>query len=164
MIIERVSDKTIVQVASLESQIDSEHAANLSTLIARQKMFQDGFLVAIQNGAVIGYVESCLWDRTEFHIEDFDFPKYHNPSAKSLYVIFLATHPDHRNSGIGSQLMLSIQNLATRKGMERIILAARDEYVGFYSKLGFHIVRALPNFLLNAPCTQMEWVIERPET
>jgi ribosomal protein S18 acetylase RimI-like enzyme len=164
MKIEPVSDKTIHQVASLEKCIEGDDAADLAVLISRQEMFPDGFLVAIENGEVVGYIESCLWDRNEFASAYLEYPKYHNANAKALYVIFLAAHPDHRGKGIGGRLVQSLQEVAKDMGKEKIILVARDKLLKFYGKLGFTIIKALPEFLSYTSCTHMEWIVEDPDT
>ncbi|MBI2573137.1 GNAT family N-acetyltransferase [Candidatus Woesearchaeota archaeon] len=149
MIIRNVFFYELGQVANLERVIEGEHAASLVTLCSRFRMHPSGFYVAREEGRTVGYIESCRWDRTDF--ERFDeienFPANHNPTSKTSYVIFVGVDPAYRRRGIGSALVRTIQRDAQREGLEGVQLVAKNGLVDFYVRLGFEVVRPMPDFL-----------------
>lgn len=118
-------------------------------------MFPSGFWVAETKGngkkMLIGYVMSCRWNREEYHrFEDVaDFPSNHNPRGANLYVIFLAVHPDFRRQGVGSELLSSMIEAQRKKytGISKVQLVALDTLRNFYERMGFKLIRELPEWL-----------------
>ncbi len=163
MRIECFSEDSIKEVAALEKAIEGDNAASLATLSSRRELYPQGFRVAMENGKVIGYIESCLWERGErefaMSFSDVDFVACHHSKGKEIYVIFLATDPVHRRKGVGAQLVKSIQQLAVDEGKTKVTLVAKDELKGFYGRLGFTIVAKAPNWLPGLPNTHMQWLV-----
>lgn len=160
MIIRNATLEDIEKVSILEKQIEKDNAATYKTLILRFKMFPKGFYVAEENGEIIGYVESCLWDKESFQTfkEVKDFPRQHNANGKTLYIIFLAVGEKHRMKGTGSELIKTLQKYAEFHNLNKVQLVAGDGFlVDFYKKLGFRIIKKLPDFLPYSPGTLMEY-------
>ena len=86
MIIRNINLGDINSVAELEKRIEKENAATKEILLSRFNIFPQGFYITEENGCVIGYVESCLWNKTNFETfkEIKDFPKHHDPNGKIL--------------------------------------------------------------------------------
>jgi ribosomal protein S18 acetylase RimI-like enzyme len=160
MRIRNVNAEDIVKIAELEKRIEGENAATKATLLARFKMFPRGFYLAGEGETVLGYVESCLWNNDDFETFDEikDFPKYHNPEGRTLYIIFLGVAESQRRRGIGSELVWTLQRYASEKKLDKVQLVALEGFlVEFYKGLGFKIVRELPNFLSHGKGTLMEY-------
>lgn len=76
MNIRNATIKDIDDVHLLEQLVEGENAATKETLLSRFRMFPEGFYVAKENGTVLGYIESCLWNKSDFETFDEikDFP------------------------------------------------------------------------------------------
>ncbi len=160
MIIRNAELKDLESIAHLERKIEGENAATKEVLFERLKMFKDGFYVAEKNGKILGYIESCLWNKINFRTfsEIKDFPKHHNPKGRILYIIFLGVDETQRRKGIGSRLVRTLQEYASEKRLEKVQLVAGEGFLtSFYKNLGFRVVKELPSFLPYSKGTLMEY-------
>ena len=163
VIVRNATIEDIPVVANLERVIERENSASEPTLLARYRMFPEGFFIAEENYRIAGYAESCLWDKKEFKTfeEIREFPKHHDKNGKTLYVIFLAVDDSCRKRGIGSRLMGTCKEYAENHGLNNVQLVAREELVGFYNDLGFKFVEELPDFLPHSAGVLMEYETRR---
>ena len=162
MKIRNATTQDIEKVAELEKRIEGENAATKDTLLSRFNMFPQGFYLAEQEGNVLGYVESCLWNKDNFETFDEikDFPKQHNSEGRNLYIIFLGVDKNQRRRRIGSELIRTLQNYASEKKLDKVQLVAGESFlVDFYKGLGFEIVKELPHFLPYSKRTLMEYKV-----
>lgn len=70
-------------------------------------------------------------------IAGFGIMQYHDESA---HLALFAVHPEHRQQGLGSLLVLWLEKPAAVAGMERIRVEARadnPQAIAFYCRLGF---------------------------
>lgn len=139
----------LAQIAFLENAIEGAGAASLSTLQRRRQMFGEGFLVAKQGPTVVGYIETCLWDRAipRFQPEPDFFFNEHKPSGPNLYIIFVGVDERYRRHGLGSELVLRACSVARNLSMTRVQAVSGDRLIPFYEGLGFVAARVLPSFL-----------------
>lgn len=82
------------------------------------------FVVAVEDGDVVGFVQSYLVDRRE-PVGELDW---------------LHVHPDHRGKGIGDDLLRRVETELIERGAERIegrVLAANESGAEFYEREGF---------------------------
>ena len=105
------------------------------------------YLVARQNGTVIGYVG--IWIiLDEGHITN------------------LAVHTDHRRRGVGERLMKAIMDYAKAKGARRTTLEVRVSNLGaqrLYERLGFVSVGIRPGYYHdNGEDAMIMWRNEQP--
>jgi ribosomal protein S18 acetylase RimI-like enzyme len=151
--VKRAQDCDLPSIHSVEVLIEGENAATQETLGKRLQMFPGGFFTITVDKAVIGYVQSTIWNDKEFQTfeEIKNFPNHHEPEGRTLYVIFLGVHPDHRRKGLGTKLMKSLIDFAQERHLEKVQLVSAEEskesLADFYRSLGFVDVRKLPNFL-----------------
>lgn len=141
----------IKNVYNIELSIEHSNAASEGILKQRLAMFNDGFLVAKNGNKIIGYVESVIWN--DFNFESFDeiknFPLHYDPNGDTLYVIFLAVAVGYRSKKIGFDLIGELERLSNRYGFKQIKLVAKDGLTSYYQKLGFEVIKDMPNFLVN---------------
>ena len=159
MEIRNATIEDIDEIRALERNIDEEYPATKETLLERLEMFPDGFYVVEIDGKIVGYIETCLWDKED--IETFDkikdFPKQHDPKGKTAYVIFIGVGADYRRQGVGSALIQEVQKLASERGLKKVqLVAIEEDLLGFYGKLGFEFVKKLPNYYRLGPGFLME--------
>lgn len=82
------------------------------------------FVVAVEDGEVVGFVQSYLVQRRE-PVGELDW---------------LHVHPDHRGAGLGDDLLRAAETELLERGAERIegrVLAANEAGTGFYEREGF---------------------------
>jgi len=139
----------IKQVYRIEAEIEYSNAASENTLIERQAMFGDGFIVAKEKSRIVGYIETVIWNKFEF--EKFDdirnFPQFYQPTGDTLYVIFIGVDKDYRRRGIGECLLEAVEKVALKYNVNRIQLVAKEGLVTFYGKFGYSVVKELLDFL-----------------
>lgn len=163
MEIQNAKLEDIGKIVELEKRIEKENAATKETIISRFGMLLQGFYVAVQDDEIVGYIESCLWDRDDFETFDEikDFPKHHDPNGKTLYIIFLGVDEDYRRKGIGSELVRTLQKYASERLLDKVQVVAGEGFLtNFYKDLGFEVVRELPRFLPYSSGTLMEYDIQ----
>lgn len=158
MIIEPAANSDIFEISLLEMAIEGRGAAGIETLRVRQVMFPDGFLVARKDGRIIGYLQSCIWDRQvpEFQPRADFFPSQHRLDGAILYLIFVGVSEHQRRHGVGSRLVECLTPLADKYGARKIHAVCRDYLVPFYAGLGFFQSRELPGFLSEGEFFLME--------
>jgi len=160
MHIRNVAVRDIDQIYLLEQSIEGKYAANRETLTARIQMFFQGFYVAEENGKIIGYLESCLWNKLNFERFDEikDFPKHHDPEGKILYIIFVGVNKNYRKRGIGSALVRKAQEYAEQHNLQKVqVISGEGSLVYFYKKLVFGVMRELTNYLPYSSGVLMEY-------
>lgn len=142
-------DRDLAQIAFLENAMEGADAASVETLRARLRIFPEGFLVAWEQGRLVGYIESCLWDRAipEFQPHPGFFAEQHRPAAKTLYIIFIGVREEYRRQSVGSQLIEALLQATRPLALQRVHAVSRDQLMPFYQNLGFVAKTTLPDFL-----------------
>jgi len=80
-------------------------------------------IIALMNGNIIGVAR--------LH---FNYPQ-------EAQIRYMAVDERYRNIGIGSRMLKKLEEKARRRGVEKIILDARENAVEFYRKNGYRVVR-----------------------
>lgn len=70
--------------------------------------------------------------------------RFHCSCPAEGQVRYMAVLPEWRGRGVGSAILLRIEDLANRVGMKSVVLNAREEAVGFYRRLGYEVVGDSP--------------------
>ena len=137
------------QVSLLELLADPERPCTIENLVKRQEAYPQGFLVAKLCDKVVGYLQSCRWDRDSppAFTEIDDYSAEHLDDGRILYLIFMGVSVPFRGLGIGARLIDEAVRLALREDIREIHLVSRPELVGFYERLGFSREATIPGFL-----------------
>ena len=144
-----VRDDELMEIFSLEQSIEGESGASIAALRARRQMFEGGFLVAREAGRIVGYIESCLWNRVSPKFDphaDF-FAGQHCADGKILYIIFVGVAHNYRRQGIANTLIRAIMPVARKYGAQRVQAVTRVNLLPLYTNLGFTVLREMPSFL-----------------
>ncbi len=143
------SYEDIAEIYRLENEIEGDDGADLVTLTARWRMFGAGFLTARQDGCLVGYIESCLWDRRlpSFEAQPDCFSSQHRIGAETLYIIFIGVAADCRRRGVASSLLAAISWVGRCYGARRLQAVSRDHVMPLYEAADFLPVTAMPDFL-----------------
>ncbi len=87
-------------------------------------------------------LESSSWHRMA--CEDDRIPigvaRLHLNSPTQAQIRYMAVEVAHRQQGIGTALVQSLEDQAQRSGVHEIMLHARDETLPFYTHLGYQIL------------------------
>lgn len=152
------TEKDISSIAFLENAMEGADAASAATLLARLRMFPEGFLVAREEGRIIGYIESCLWNKDipEFQAHPGFFAEQHRTDARTLYIIFIGVRQEFRRKGVGTQLIDALLEEVHPFHPQRVHAVSRDPLLPFYESMGFTPQAALPGFLHQENYTLME--------
>ena len=146
MIITNMNDGHVSQVAQLEKLCFSDPWSEYSVASELENPLSL-WLVAEENGAVVGYVGSqTVMDETD--------------------MMNIAVHPDHRRQGIAAALIEALINSLKQKGSHCLTLEVRtsnENARSLYEKLGFCQVGIRKNYYRNpredAIILRKEWNI-----
>ena len=61
-------------------------------------------------------------------------------STHEAQIRFMAVADDLQGKGLGSQIISALENVARRKGIQRIILSAREKALQFYKNNSYEII------------------------
>ncbi|MCC6638985.1 GNAT family N-acetyltransferase [Candidatus Falkowbacteria bacterium] len=150
--------KDLRRIHTLEQIIEGENAASRDAIEARFDLCSDGWFVVEMNRKIVGYVEVVRYE--DFTINTFedirDFSRISDPAGENLYIIFLAVHPNRRKRGYASWLVQNVIWYAKKQKLRKIRVVAGQGLSPLYEKLGFEVIRHLPNFLPISTGTEME--------
>jgi len=147
-------NKDISKIYILEKElIEMENAATEETLRKRLELFPYGFIVAYDGDKIIGYVESVLFNDWNFETfnEIKEFEKFYDINSDTLYIIFIAVHPEYRGLGIASEMLKIVENVARKFNVKKIKLISKDEAIKLYKNNGFYVKDNIKNFLPDTP-------------
>jgi predicted GNAT family N-acyltransferase len=65
--------------------------------------------------------------------------RLHFNSPQQAQIRFMAVEADSRSQGVGREMVLELERIATEKGATTIVLNAREAVVEFYQKLGYEV-------------------------
>jgi ribosomal protein S18 acetylase RimI-like enzyme len=119
VLIRQALPEDLVEIVKIEQEVEPDNPAELSALLDRLAMFQDGFLTVWLDGILAGYAESCIWNEKipEFSPEKDFFKNRHTPEGTTLYIIFIGVRTLYQRQGLGSMLIRSLLDLARTEGM-----------------------------------------------
>lgn len=162
LFIRPVLPEDLAEITCIEREIEPDNPADIGVLQARLTMFQDGFLTAWQDGRLIGYAESCIWNekKPRFSQEKDFFGRKHTSTGETLYIIFIGVRPRYQRRGVGSRLLQALLDLARISGQRRVQAVTWDHLRKFYTAQGFTPVVKMPNFLPEGEFTLLEYRLE----
>ena len=112
-------------------------AAWTSSLQARIDLYPEGFLVAEDQGRIVGQVNSGSTHKDDISDEEFKQLIGHDPDGSNIVIFSLSVLPQYRKQGIGSQLLRTFVQQARDMGKSKIMLLCKDDFVGYYTRHGF---------------------------
>ena len=63
--------------------------------------------------------------------------RVHFNNKKEAQIRFMAVKDSYKRKGIGSEIVIKLEDYATSKGAERMVLNARENALSFYLSLGY---------------------------
>ena len=114
-----------------------EEAATRETIKRRIETFPEGFLVAEQNGRIVGILNSAATNKDDISDEELKQLVGHDPAGRNMVVFALAVLPEFQKQGIARQLMSRFVEEARRSNRKNILLMCKEHLVAYYERMGF---------------------------
>jgi len=112
-------------------------AATEVAFVNRIRMIPDTFLVAEENGEIIGFINGPVMDNA-FITDDLFSETKENPESGGVQSILgLAVHPTYRKKGIATMLLSYLEREADLKNRSAITLTCLESLIPFYEKHGY---------------------------
>lgn len=139
MIIRRVTMDDLEEVVNLESaafKMTKEQTKN--DMMGRIENYPDTFLVAQEDGKVIGHIFGPAFNKR--YIEDELYFENHPNQKDDRYqmVLSLAVLPEYRKQGVATKLIEAMMQEARKQNRQAISLTCLPKLIKFYEKRGFH--------------------------
>ena len=139
MIIRRVTMDDLGEVVNLESaafKMTKEQTRN--DMVGRIENYPDTFLVAQEDGKVIGHIFGPAFNKR--YIEDELYFNNHPNQKDDRYqmILSLAVLPAYRKQGIATKLIEALAQEARKQNRQAISLTCLPKLIKFYEKRGFH--------------------------
>jgi predicted N-acetyltransferase YhbS len=114
-----------------------EEAATRETIKLRIETFPEGFLVAEQNGRIVGILNSAATNKEDISDEELKQLIGHDRAGKNMVVFALAVLPEVQKQGIARQLMTRFVEEARRRGKQYVLLLCKQHLIAYYERMGF---------------------------
>lgn len=138
MIIRTVTINDLEPIINLESSaFKMTKEQTKKDMIGRIKNYPDTFLVAEDDGKVIGHVFGPSSSQ-RYIVDELYFNNRPNRVEDQYQTILsLAVSPEYRKHGIATALLEQLSSLAKKQGRKAVTLACLPELFSFYEKRGF---------------------------
>lgn len=138
MLIRLAQPKDIDEIMKIEMLcFPIEEAASKEAMIQRFSKFMENFVVAEEDGKVIGFINGCCYHELSLPDELYHNTALHDKDGEFQTVFGLAVLPPNRKNGVAKQLIEFFIDLAKKRGKKGIVLTCKDYLVHYYEKFGF---------------------------
>ncbi|WP_397540186.1 GNAT family N-acetyltransferase [Rummeliibacillus pycnus] len=111
-----------------------EEAATEVAFVNRIRMIPDSFLVAVEEGEIVGFINGPVMDNVYITDDLFSETKENPENGGVQSILGLAVHPTHRKKGIASKLLSYLEKDAALKNRTAVTLTCLDALIPFYEK------------------------------
>lgn len=108
-------------------------AAKESDFQKRFDAFKENFIIAEDNGKIIGFINGCTTDLPELP----DELQLHKKHGDYQTIFGLDVLPDYRRNGVAAQLMNYFIELSKERGKKGMVLTCKIHLIHYYEKFGF---------------------------
>ena len=127
------------ELAALEAaSYPADEAASEAVVRARIEQAPRCFLVAREEGALVGFVNGTRSaERTLSHAT----MRSHDPTGVSLCIHSVVVAPERRRGGLGGRLLAAyLERTRALEGVEQALLISKEHLLDFYRAAGFELV------------------------
>lgn len=114
-----------------------DEAAGEESIQNRIEQFPQGFLVAEEDGAVIGHVNCGCTSKPDLADEEFKQLMGHDPDGTNMVIFSLAVLEDYQGQGVGTKLMDAFVSRSRDLSKEAILLLCKPPLIPYYTRFGF---------------------------
>lgn len=138
MIIRKAKPEDIDAIASLEAVcFPPKEAADRDTFAKRLHVYPNHFVLAEEDGKIIGVVNGPVTDDKDLTDEMYADTSFHCEKGDWQMIFGVETHPDYQRKGIAGKLLEVFIETAGEEGRKGVVLTCKENLVGFYEKFGF---------------------------
>lgn len=114
-----------------------EEAASKEAISERFNIFMENFVVAEDDGKVVGFINGCCYHELSLPDELYHDNSLHDKDGAYQTVFGLDVLPAYRKKGVAKQLIDYFIALAKQRGKKGIVLTCKDYLVHYYERFGF---------------------------
>lgn len=112
-------------------------AAKESDFQKRFDAFKENFIIAEDNGKIIGFINGCTTDLPKLPDELYHNVQLHKKHGDYQTIFGLDVLPDYRRNGVAAQLMNYFIELSKERGKKGMVLTCKNHLIHYYEKFGF---------------------------
>ncbi|MDU4660891.1 MAG: GNAT family N-acetyltransferase [Clostridium butyricum] len=112
-------------------------AAKESDFQKRFDAFKENFIIAEDNGKIIGFINGCTTDLPKLPDELYHNAQLHKKHGDYQTIFGLNVLPDYRRNGVAAQLMNYFIELSKERGKKGMVLTCKNHLIHYYEKFGF---------------------------
>jgi len=112
-------------------------AAPRDSFEKRLEAFSDSFLVAVEGGEIIGFINGCVTNKQHIFDEMFHDTLLHNHRGEYQAIFGLAVIAKYRGCGVAHRLMNEFIELARGRGKKGLILTCKEQRIDYYAAFGY---------------------------
>lgn len=130
--------KDIQKLAFIEADcFPLAEAASYSDLKARYRAFPENFLIAKEEGKIVGFINGNTTNQTILEDRFYEDASLHDHSGAYMCVFGIDVEPPYQGRGIGKALMRAYIDLAKSRKKKGIVLTCKKRLKPFYESFGF---------------------------
>ena len=138
MTIRKGKPEDIDAIVSLEAVcFPPKEAADRDTFVKRLHVYPNHFVLAEEDGKVIGLVNGPVTDEENLIDEMYADTSFHCEKGDWQMIFGVETHPDYQNRHVASKLLDFFIKKAKEEGRKGVVLTCKENLVSFYEKFGF---------------------------
>lgn len=112
-------------------------AAAKESLAARLAVYPSHFLLAIDQGKVVGFIDGMVTDEKDLIDSMYDHAGMHDEEGDWQMIFGLNTIPERRREGIAGRLIHAFIDMARKEGRKGLVLTCKDRLIHYYAHFGF---------------------------
>ncbi len=125
-------------VAAVEAAcFPAAEAATRESFRARLSAYPSHFLLAFEEGELIGFIDGMVTDAEDLTDAMYDHAEMHRENGAWQMIFGLNTIPARRKEGIAARLIRAFQKEAAAEGRKGIVLTCKERLVHYYAGFGF---------------------------
>lgn len=138
MTIRAVTPADLAAVTAVEAAcFPKAEAATEASFAQRIAVFPESFLVAEEDGQIVGFINGSVVNERTISDEMFEDAGWHRPDGRYQAIFGLDVLPAYRRQGIAAQLMEALIAVARKQGRSGLILTCKEYLIHYYEKFGY---------------------------
>jgi ribosomal protein S18 acetylase RimI-like enzyme len=135
--IRQVNFADLDRCAEIEAACYGPEGATKERIATRIQVYSQGFLVALLDGQIVGFINSGSTSKDDLSNEALKDMVGHEPEGQNIVIFSLAVHPLFQKRGFAAGLMRRFIDRARQLGKAQILLMCQAELIPYYQRFGF---------------------------
>ena len=125
-------------LAAVEAEcFPPEEACTEEAFRRRLAVYADHFLLLLDGGRVIAFVDGFVTDTPDLTDEMYDRAELHQPAGAWQMIFGVNTLPQYRRRGCAGKLLRAMIALAEQEGRKGLVLTCKEALIPYYAGFGF---------------------------